>query len=319
MKAVKAYAASLATPMDILSEVAMLTRAHLQLEGLPQKEITALMSLADVYFGQTPYTRLQATARNTPHSLLVLKDIENKARRIKDPVQRYKFRIACAEVHEDDINAVAKEFLPPPPEPKEGTKMKRSKTDKWSWSVTGRSELISKLNDAFPDTEAVDEFLQTGTTKGTAVTTNVVIKLDELDKIVDGEGDDVVLQMTNGAKLTGAQLVQQMFTDHGYATLIHPVEGPVNLYRTQRQASWKQRMMAAAENPVCPWKDCLKGADECQVHHIVAWKYGGETNQSNLTTACKFHNGRNDDDGVPRYGCLLRIRGEVQWVPPSFY
>ncbi|WP_459587635.1 hypothetical protein [Corynebacterium camporealensis] len=120
MKAVKAYAASLATPMDILSEVAMLTRAHLQLEGLPQKEITALMSLADVYFGQTPYTRLQATARKTPHSLLVLKDIENKARRIKDPVQRYKFRIACAEVHEDDLNALAKEFLPPPPEPKEG-------------------------------------------------------------------------------------------------------------------------------------------------------------------------------------------------------
>ncbi len=38
-----------------------------------------------------------------------------------------------------------------------------------------------------------------------------------------------------------------------YATLVHPHEGPVNLYLTKRFANRKQRLMAGAENPTCAW------------------------------------------------------------------
>ncbi|AVH87913.1 HNH endonuclease [Corynebacterium camporealensis] len=305
--------------METLSEVAALTNAHLQMLGFPRKFSRELLTLSDIYFGETPYTQLQAKSRNTPHDLSTLLEMEKKASRIKKHVDRYKFRIACADVPASKIGQVAKEFMDPPKPPEEGTALTRSKTDRWTYRLTGDSELIAQVRDMFPTIDSVREFLRTGKVNGTAVTTHVVINLDELDKIVDGQGDDIVLQMTNGAKITGAQLVQQMFTDHGYATLIHPVEArSTSIARNEAQVSSKEPWRRP-ENPVCPWIHCLKGADECQVHHIVAWKYGGETNASNLTTACDHHNGRNDDGNERRNGKLLRIRGKVEWVPPWAY
>ena len=146
----------------------------------------------------------------------------------------------------------------------------------------------------------------------------MVLRLDELDRVVDTAGDDITLQLTNGARMTGADLVHRAFTAHGYVTLIHPVKGPVNLYRSERLASPKQRTMAAAENPTCPWPQCNYPADECQVHHLTAWRHGGETNPENLTIACPYHNGVNDDDpnAPPLRGRLARVNGTIKWLPP---
>ena len=94
-------------------------------------------------------------------------------------------------------------------------------------------------------------------------------RLGAPDEIADGI---LFLASDDSRYMTGAELVRRVFTEHGYVTLIHPVEGPVNLYRTSRFASAKQRLMAAAENPVCPWPECRYPADECQVHHLNAWK-----------------------------------------------
>ena len=38
------------------------------------------------------------------------------------------------------------------------------------------------------------------------MTTTVVLRLDELDHVVDTAGDDITLQLTNGARMTGADL-----------------------------------------------------------------------------------------------------------------
>ena len=104
----------------------------------------------------------------------------------------------------------------------------------------------------------------------------------------------------------------------GLITLVHPFEGAVNLYRTERMANEKQRLMAAAENPVCPWAECNYPADKCQVHHLQAWRHGGDTNMANLATCCPYHNGVNDDDpnAPPVRGRLVRRRGRVVWQPP---
>lgn len=156
----------------------------------------------------------------------------------------------------------------------------------------------------------------------TVIRTNVIIKLNELVQIAEGDGDDIELRMTNGARITGAQLVGRALEDHGFVTLVHPVKGPVNLYRTKRLATWKQRMMAWAESPVCPWYECNCPAEEAQVHHIVPWSQGGETNSKNLVVACPYHNGVNDDEyredgiGKPKRGKLARIDGRIAWLPP---
>ena len=54
-------------------------------------------------------------------------------------------------------------------------------------------------------------------------------RLDELDRVVDGGGEEITLQLTNRARITGAELVARTLSDHGYVTLVHPHEGSVNL------------------------------------------------------------------------------------------
>lgn len=189
-------------------------------------------------------------------------------------------------------------------------------------TITGKSADIADMHAALDKDAPLDSvrkiFQGKTAASGASVTTNVVLRLDELDRVVDCAGDDVTLQLTNGARMTGADLVRRAFTEHGYVTLIHPVKGPVNLYRTERLASPKQRTMAAAENPTCPWPQCNYPADECQVHHLTAWRHGGETNPENLTIACPYHNGVKDDDpnAPPVRGRLARVNGTIRWLPP---
>ena len=147
--------------------------------------------------------------------------------------------------------------------------------------------------------------------------TNVIITLDQLTDILNDDGDDVLLKMTNGATITGAELVTRMLADIGLVTLVHPVEGPINLYRLSRFANYKQRLMAMAENPTCPWDGCHHPADTAQIHHLKAWTHGGNTNPKNLTVACPYHNGVNDDDpSKPRRGRLERVNGKIRRIPP---
>ena len=123
---------------------------------------------------------------------------------------------------------------------------------------------------------------------------------------------DIVIQLSNGAKITGKELIERELAEEGLVMLVDRVKGPVELHRTQRVASEKQRIMASGEQPTCAWDRCLCGADYCQIHHIQEWRHGGETNPENLTPLCKYHNAIN---GLPGRGRIVRENGKVKWVP----
>ena len=123
---------------------------------------------------------------------------------------------------------------------------------------------------------------------------------------------DIVIQLSNGAKITGKELIEREFAEEGLVMLVDRVKGPVELHRTQRIASEKQRIMASGEQPTCAWDRCLDGADYCQIHHIKEWRHGGETNPENLTPLCKYHNAIN---GLPGRGRIVRENGKIKWVP----
>ncbi|WP_313549739.1 HNH endonuclease signature motif containing protein, partial [Corynebacterium sp.] len=155
--------------------------------------------------------------------------------------------------------------------------------------------------------------------------TVIAIGLDDFAKISCGNGDEVVVGLSDGTTMTGAELVNAALEgalgDKIYAGLFHPTAGPVNLYEA-RFASGKQRILAMAENLVCPWPGCKVPADRCQVHHIDAHKNGGQTNPSNLTTLCSYHNGVNDDGAragrrEKSRGRMIRHRGKVKLVTPG--
>lgn len=131
---------------------------------------------------------------------------------------------------------------------------------------------------------------------------------------VMNSGDDpseVLLGLSDGTTITGAEFLERYFNDPDCpfeAALFHPQDGAVNLYRGQRRANTKQRVLARAMNPVCPVPDCRHGADACEAHHIEAWKHGGETNMRNLAMLCRYHSGR-----------IENVRGAPTWVSPRGY
>ncbi|WP_313678606.1 HNH endonuclease signature motif containing protein [Corynebacterium stationis] len=156
--------------------------------------------------------------------------------------------------------------------------------------------------------------------------TVIAIGLNDFAKVSCGNGHEVIVALSDGTTMTGAEFINAAMEgslgDKLYVGLFHPTAGPVNLYET-RFASDKLRTLAMAENLVCPWPDCTVPADRCQVHHIDAHKNGGHTKPSNLTMLCKYHNGVNDDEGPrkkrkrPSRGRMRRHRGKVRLQTPG--
>lgn len=320
MSLVQTYMAAVAQGIDLISEAPQLGDA----DGPVARE---LVELHGVYFGEERFSRKQAAAvaaaRRTGKSLAAMRIIEHRLKGVKDKQQRWNLRVELCglAVDEDELDAIARQRTATPPKnPKAGVRIKRRKGRNWSLTLTGCSEDIADLAEAFGLTveSAKKCVFGKGAVAAASKMTNVIIPLDALTKVMAGEGSDVTLRMTNGAEISGARLVESTLAAHGLITLLHPVDGPVNLYRTQRFASAKQRQMALAENPVCAWPGCNKPGEECQIHHIHAWSHGGETNASNLTTLCAYHNGINEDDpnAPPRRGRVTRNRSKVVWRPP---
>lgn len=148
----------------------------------------------------------------------------------------------------------------------------------------------------------------------TTLTPLVVVGAPDLSRILDGEGDDIVLALSDGTTITGADFLSARMAEHSFVGLYHPETGPANLYRTARFFTRKQRTLAKGESPVCAWPDCTKAADSCQTHHLTDWAKGGHTNSSDAASLCQYHNRIN---GLPGRGRIIRdADGKLKWQPP---
>ena len=150
----------------------------------------------------------------------------------------------------------------------------------------------------------------------------VMVPITEHARIMagDGDGDDIILTLTDGTTMTGAEYMQQEFGEVLEVAAFHPEEGAVNLYDTERFANQKQRDMACMVSPVCAFPGCRHGAYNSEIHHVDAWKHGGYTNMNNLVPLCRYHNRINDDDPWRKSrGRIAMIRGAPWWVSPRGY
>ena len=146
----------------------------------------------------------------------------------------------------------------------------------------------------------------------------MVVGLDQHVQILSGDGDDVILGLTDGTTITGAEYLASE-PELAEVALFHPTEGALNLYQTQRYANDKQRDLARLTLTVCPWPGCRHGSDSCEIHHMQSWAEGGETNMANLVPVCRYHNQINHDiaSHANRRGSVKRVKGTPTWVSPN--
>ena len=286
-------------------------------DGMARKTAKNFTQLADVLFGPTDSPRLQresvALAEDRGLSLEYLEMVEKHAKKL----QKRDVRLGRVV---DGLRTISI------------TDTQRRITD----LEKTLDAAVENDNDR-PRSEALLEpFWDLVESTGTGLIrpeyrTVIAIGLDDFAKVSCGKGEDVVVALSDGTTMTGAEFINAAMEgslgDKLYVGLFHPTAGPVNLYEA-RFASDKLRTLAMAENLVCPWPDCNVPADRCQVHHIDAHKHGGYTKPSNLTMLCKYHNGVNDDDGPrkkrkrpspgkPKRGRMRRHRGKVRLHTPG--
>ena len=315
------------------------------------------VKLADVLFGPADSPRVQrdavALAEQRELSIEYLEIVDKHAKKLKTRGAAWKLRAELIayegtldEVDEHGKQRVTEEGGDKPKQ--RGVRVGRAVDGLRTISITDTQRRITDLektldaavkDDDQPRSKALLEpfwSLVEGTGTGLIkpeYRTVIAIGLDDFAKVSCGNGDDVIVALSDGTTMTGTEFINAAMEgslgDKLYVGLFHPTAGPVNLYEA-RFASDKLRTLAMSENLVCPWPDCNVPADRCQVHHIDAHKNGGHTKPSNLTMLCKYHNGVNDDGGPRKKhgpgkskpgkssrGRMRRHRGKVRLHTPG--
>ena len=341
--------------IGILKDMSKRSPYDMAIDGMARKTAKNFTQLADVLFGPTDSPRLQresvALAEERGLSLEYLEMVEKHARKLKKRGAAWRLRaeLIAFEGTFEEAEAYAKKRVTEQggdTKKKRAVRLGRVIDGLRTISITDTQRRITDLEKTLDATIKDDDQprsaallepfwdLVEGTGTGLIkpeYRTVIAIGLDDYAKVSCGRGEEVIVALSDGTTMTGAEFINAAMEgslgDKLYVGLFHPTAGPVNLYET-RFASDKLRTLAMAENLVCPWPDCNIPADRCQVHHIDAHKYGGHTKPSNLTMLCKYHNGVNDDDGPrkkrkrpspgrPKRGRMRRHRGKVRLHTPG--
>ena len=297
----------------------------------------------EVYFGATRWTRQQRlaveAAQASRTSLDQLIFIEHRVRHITDARSRWRVRQELLSTPADygALKRAAADIAPPredsPPTAK--VTFGRSVQGKRRMTVVADERTLADvesflrrgLDPAKPEAPQMVapliDLLRGRGSAGVPVAAPrplIVIGLPDYVQIRDGSGHDTILGLTDGTTMTGAEYLTHHYGEELEVALFHPQVGPVNLYRTQRLANQKQRDLVRAASTVCASPDCRHAADNCEIHHLTAWKHGGPTNLANLAPVCRYHNRINDDaPGSVRRGRVINIRGRPTWVSPRGY
>lgn len=330
-----AFLGCLGSPMDIL---AGFDRQAACAAGVKPATYVEWEKAHEVYFGATRFKRQQAQAvriaRQTGKSLDQILFIEQQVKAAGSDREKWKLRLSLMSVrgNYETLKRRAEEIVPEPdkPAPESSVRFGRSRKGKRTFSATGDDRDIAALEHALRQNldadrpegpqmyEAFHDLLHNeGAVAASVPRPLVQIPLPDYVKILAGQGDEIILGLSDGTTMTGAEYLMHHHSKDLEVALFHPQAGAVNLYSTKRFANTKQRDLARATLTTCPVPDCRHAADNCEVHHITPWARGGLTNMDNLAILCRYHNRTNDDDPHRNYRGRIRMRGGTPvWVSP---
>lgn len=333
-----AFIAAMADPMSIL---AGFERQAALRAGIKPKSVAEWNTLRAVYFGPTRFTKKQrqavAIAQETKKTLDQLTLIERSVQKISDPGEEWAVRLALLSVrgNYETLRRASRDIVPPKddrPAPASTVRFTGSRKGTRTMSVTGDEHILADLEYALRRNLKADRpagpqmyeaFIDLVKGDGGGVRESVprpmvLVPLESHTKILAGRGDEVILGLTDGTTMTGAEYLATVHGAELGVAVFHPDVGAVNVYRERRLANTKQRDLARMTLTMCPVPGCRHAADNCEVHHIEAWSRGGPTNMDNLSILCRYHNRTNDDDPRHRHRGRIEIRaGTPTWISPA--
>lgn len=341
LEVVTDFDAFIATMSDPLSILAGFDRQAALRAGIKPKSVTEWDTLHQVYFGPTRFSKKQRqameVAQETKKTLDQLTLIETRVKQIADPAEKWAQRLALLSVrgNYETLKRALRDIMPdeddrPAPEP--AVRFTGSRKGTRKMSVTGDEHLLAAVESALrrnvrADRPASPQMYEAfvdlikGDGGGVGVSVSrpmVLIPLETHTKILAGQGDDIILGLTDGTTMTGAEYIAKVHGAELGVGVFHPEVGAVNLYREERFANAKQRDLARMTLTMCPVPGCRLAADNCEVHHIRAWSRGGPSNMDNLSILCRYHNRTNDDDPKHRHRGRIEIRaGTPTWISPT--
>ena len=116
----------------------------------------------------------------------------------------------------------------------------------------------------------------------------------ELETRIDGTVVD-----TNGSVIQIEDIANRRVAKYGFAVMVHKdqrgIMRPQRVLPIKRLADAEQRFLAITGHLICQHPDCNVRAVRCEIHHIVSFAAGGQTENDNLCPLCRKHNLLNDD------------------------
>ncbi|MHA2789218.1 HNH endonuclease signature motif containing protein [Corynebacterium sp. S7] len=313
MNLLETQAALAARAMELLEAASGLSVSELCQLGFDHPAAKRYVELADTYFGPTKSTRKQSDARaaaiKNKHTFNTLELIEKHVRRLDDATKAWALRrtLCRREADYHALNRFAREEVERLNGPGETAPARTAVsysnpagTLDRTMHLTGPEARVANLFDrarALAEeldidlAEAMFTLFEEGTGGAATYTPKVIVRLEDYVAILNGDGDDVELAVTNGARMTGAEYMQSRFTDYFECVLIDPVRGPISMGTGVRFATPKQRGMIEPIHPVCAEPGCCQPADLSQINHNIPHSRDGPTDLSNLTLLCRYHNG----------------------------
>ncbi|WIM67975.1 HNH endonuclease [Corynebacterium breve] len=259
MTAFETFAASWADAISILDGAFGATAGDLVEAGLDSRMARKVVRLAGVYFGPTHAGKKQAqacrSARENRHTFNTLGEIETFVGRLKNKAHAWAMRKAlCKEpANLKRINERGKELLSEfngPEQPANKASLRATAIPDSTYMhfrACAPGHLVKAAMDALtehaseehPAERAMKILAGGGNPAGPAVVPAVIISIDDAGALITAEGDEVILSLTNGTRMLGADFIRNALADYGYAMLVDPVRGPINVYRTSRFATKK--------------------------------------------------------------------------------
>ncbi len=162
-----------------------------------------------------------------------------------------------------------------------------------------------RLGDAF--VQVADNALAAGslpTLRGHKPQVAVVVDVEDL---VDPAGGPNAGRMGFGATISAAR-ARWLACDGAVSRVVFGPDGaPLDLGREQRLMSWPIRRAAELRDGGCVFIGCDAPTAWCDVHHLVHWIDGGETNLANSALLCERHHSK------VHHGFRVERRPDGRW------